>query len=123
MLDKKNWPFDLPNDYKLSPEDRRDFAFLGEAHRSGYQSYFTEGIALGAAASNGRDGDIVRRGGRGRYWEIVLSEADHIIGRRFVDGFEPAATAVLCWLRGEPYLAVCERIAGAIVRKPGERGW
>jgi hypothetical protein len=123
MINKRYWPFDIPSGYELTAEDKRDFSFLEAASGEGHKAFQLEGIVLGAAATNGREGEIVRRGGRGRYWEIILSDGCKRIRSAYIDGFGPASTAVLAWLRGEECSVVIRQIEHAIVNKPGERGW
>ena len=81
------------------------------------------GSLFGAEAKTGRVGEIIRRGGRGRYWQVDVIESDKLVRSAFVDGFDAAAQAVLLWLRGDDCDAVFETINSAIVTKPGERGW
>ena len=123
MADKRYWPFDIPRDYELAAEDKRDFAFLEAAFRDGHTAFEVEGMVLGASAKNGRGGEIVPRGGRGRYWEIILSENGSVIKSVYIDGFASASMAVLSWLRGDDWSVAIAQIEHAIVKKPGERGW
>ena len=118
MLKKRYWPRDFLIVSQLSDEDKRDFGFLESAAREGFQSFECEGL-LGASAENGRDGDIVRRGGRGRYWEIDLSENQKVVTSLFVDGFETATNAVLRWLRGDEISHIYDEIKHAVLKKPG----
>jgi hypothetical protein len=120
---RRYWPFDTTADDQPSAEDRRNFGFLDSAFRSGYKSFDVEGMLLGASAMSGREGEMIRRGGKGRYWEIVLSETGEKVESAFVDGFDAASDAVLSWLSGDSCLAVMAKIGHAIVTKPGERGW
>ncbi|HEX4146508.1 MAG TPA: hypothetical protein VHY91_23610 [Pirellulales bacterium] len=122
MLEKKYWPFDTLPVAEQTDQHRREIAFLKSAFDAGHRS-FMDTFGFGASSDNGRAGDIVRRGGRGRYWEIVFEENDKIAGRVFVDGFEPAAAAVLSWIGGEDCSTALVAIQDAIIKKPGERGW
>jgi hypothetical protein len=123
MMTKRMWPYPVPSPDKQSAEDKRDFAFFESALREGFQPWDIERTVMGAFAKNGREGEVVRRGGRGRYWEFNLSQNSKVVASRYTDGFEPATTAALSWLRGEDLTAVTERIKDAIVEQPGERGW
>lgn len=123
MVERRYWPYEIPSPDQLTGEDRRDFGFLESASREGHQPFDVERTVLGARAKNGREGEVIRRGGRGRYWEIVLSDNGEIVKSAFVDGFDGASTAVLSWLRGDDYVAAIAQIEHAIVKRPGERGW
>lgn len=57
--------------------------------------------ALASDAPTGRVGEVIRRGGRGRYWEIVLADTESEPVSKYVDGLEPAFDAVSGWLQGE----------------------
>ena len=78
---------------------------------------------IGATAPTGRVGEVIRRGGRGRYWEIILADAANEPVSRYVDGLDRAFDAVPAWLQGESLANALIRIENAIVAKPGERGW
>jgi len=121
MVNKRYWPFDVPSAEQLSAEDKRAVGFLESAFCEGFQSFDCEGMVLGASATNGREGEIVRRGGRGRYWEVVFAENGEVVSSLFIDGFEIAANAVLRWLRGEQYSNIFLEIKHAVVTKPGGR--
>jgi hypothetical protein len=123
VIKRRYWPYEVPDIDQRIDEDRRDFGFLESAFREGHQPFDEDRAVLGARANNGREGEIVRRGGRGRYWQIVLSDNGELITSAYVDGFADASTAVLSWLRGDDCSAAIAQIEHAIVKKPGERGW
>jgi hypothetical protein len=123
VVSRRYWAHDIPSADQLTGEDRRDFGFLESAFREGHQPFDLERTVLGARACNGREGEIIRRGGRGRYWEVVLSDNGERVKSAFVDGFDAASIAVLSWLRGVDCSAAIGRIEYAIVTRPGERGW
>lgn len=123
LIKKRYWPFPvLPNE-QLSAEGRQMVAFLDAALRTGWQPYDIDEAVIGATAPTGRVGEVIRRGGRGRYWEIVLADAANEPVSRYVDGLERAFDAVSAWLQGESVANALMRIENAIVAKPGERGW
>lgn len=118
VIRKQYWPFDVPPGDQLSPEGRRFVSFLESACRENCKAYMIEESVVGAEASSGRSGEVVRRGGRGRWWEIILVENDHVLQSNFVDGFEQAAEAVLSWLRGDSIESVLQRIQRFLVERP-----
>jgi hypothetical protein len=118
MIRKQYWPFDVPPRDKLSPEGYRFISFLETACRENCKAYMIEESVVGAEASGGRSGEVVRRGGGGRWWEIILAENDHILQSNFVDGFEQAAEAVLSWLRGDSVELILQRIQRFLVKSP-----
>lgn len=118
MIRKQYWPFDVPLRDQLSPEGRRFVSFLESACRENCKAYLIEESVVGAEAASGRSGEVVRRGGRGRWWEIILAENDHVLQSKFVDGFEQAAEAVLSWLRGNTVESVLQGIQRFLVERP-----
>lgn len=118
MIRKQYWPFEVPARDKLSLEGKRFVSFLESACRENCKAYMIEESVVGAEATGGRSGEVVRRGGGGRWWEIVLAENDHIVQSNFVDGFEHAAEAVLSWLRGDAAESVLLRVQKFLVERP-----
>lgn len=97
-------------------------AFFDAALSKGWRPYDIDEAVIGVTAPTGRVGEVIRRGGRGRYWEIVLADAENEPVSKYVDGLEPAFDAVSGWLQGESLATALMRIEGALVAKPGERG-
>jgi hypothetical protein len=117
------WPFPVPPAEQLTLEGRQIVTFLDSALREDWRPYEIHDAVFGATAASGRVGEVVRRGGRGRYWEIILVDAKGASTSRFFDGFVPASDAVLSWLKGDSMDSIVKRFNNAIVTKPGERGW
>src|SRR5947209_4091654 len=121
MFERKYWPFLIALENEAI---KVQVSFLNKATQEGHRAYVEDETGvLGAVAADGRQGEIVPRSGRDRemrrYWEVVFGQ-----GQRegsdsfFVDGFENAAEAVLCWLRGEQTSEVKSCVGEHIVRKP-----
>jgi hypothetical protein len=121
VLEKKFWPFKVLDEAEQTDQHRQEISFLQSAFDAGHKSFIHE-FGFGASTDTGREGYIVRRSSGGRYWQIDLDEGDDTAGQVYVEGFQPAATAVLSWLRGEERLTVLADIKDAIVKRPGERG-
>jgi len=122
MEPRKYWPFPIPSSVQETEETRLHISFFQQAHQEGYKAYSEEGGALGAVATNGRDGELIHRG-KGRYWEVILGQGNYTSDSFYVDGFEHAAEAVLRWLRCEAESQIRSYLHEYIVRKPGQRGW
>jgi hypothetical protein len=100
MSERRYWPFEVLPPDRQTPVHKSEIRFLEAAYSEGFRPYF-EGLECSATSENGREGCIYRRGGR-RWWgEIFLSDPGGENGRAFVDNFDCAANAVLCWLRGD----------------------
>ncbi len=127
MDTRRFWPFPVPSAGEKAEPIARGVTFLEKLAHDGYQSYADEGGVLGAAATNGREGEMIPRGGIDRdlrqYWEVILSKASHKRDSFYVDGFENAAEAILRWLQGEQGPQIRSCIGDSVVQRPGERGW
>ena len=118
VIHKRCWPFEVPARDKLSPEGKWFVAFLETANNEGWNPYMIEDSVVGADSKSGRSGEIVRRGGGGRWWEIILAENHLVSTSKYVDGFEQSAAAVLSWLRGEEMEAILQRIQCFLIERP-----
>lgn len=122
MDPRRFWPFLIPE----AQETKRQVAFFEQANREGFKA-FDQGSLIGALATNGREGEMIPRGGIDqslrRYWEVLLGDRSRTDDSFYVEGFENAAEAVLNWLRGQSNSEVRLSIRQHIVQKPGERGW
>lgn len=120
------WPFRIPTEALETEASKRQICFLERAAQQGHKS-FEQGSLIGALANNGREGEMIPRGGldRGlrRYWEVILSLDSHKVDSFYIDGFENAAEAVLQWLRGEDCSQIKSYISESIVQRPGQHGW
>jgi hypothetical protein len=127
MGTRRFWPFSIPFAVQEAEGTRREVSFLETMTQDGHMAYCGEGGVLGAVTANGREGEMIPRGGadRGlrRYWEVILSDASDVRDSFYVDGFENAAEAVLEWLRSKESSQIRLRVSKHVVRKPGERGW
>jgi hypothetical protein len=128
MMDTRRfWPFSIPIAAQEGEETSREVSFLEKMNQEGHKAYCSEGGVLGAVTANGREGEMIPRGGtdRGlrRYWEVILSNGSDVRDSFYVDGFENAAEAVLEWLRNKESSEIRSCIREYVVRKPGQRGW
>lgn len=96
---KKYWPFSVLPEEQQSQQHRAEMAFLESATHAGFRAYVIGIDTFGAESTDGREGDIVRRGKR--RWEIVLYASDRRMYSMLVDDFNKAAHDVLRWLGGD----------------------
>jgi hypothetical protein len=113
---KEYWPFEvLPTDQQTD-HHRHVVAYLKQALAEGFNSYEFDWTSYGASASNGRSGDLIKRG-FDRY-EVILKLADEVIASFYVDGFVNASEATLEWLRGQEAKFIKEHFKKFII-SPG----
>jgi hypothetical protein len=98
-INLRYWPFDVLPPERRTEQLDHEIAFLEEAYRAGFKPYvFGIGDDFGASASDGREGEIIRRGKK--RWELRLFERDVRVVDTYLDNFGCAADAVLKWLSG-----------------------
>ena len=115
---ERYWPFHISTTEPSSNEDSQVISFLESALGDGFLPYDLYWMVFGATAPNGRCGEVARRGGGGRYWEVIFAEHDAEVASHFIDGYEPAANAVLRWLHGDNYSDIFRDLKVAVIVKP-----
>ena len=105
------WPFDVLPLERQSGQQQREIRFLEAAYQAGCKPYMFGSQNFGAAA-NGRAGEILDRGCRGKHWEVLLVSAQELIVSVHVDDFEAAAESLLRWLRGDEGAEIVDNVRG-----------
>lgn len=103
------WPFGVLPQERQTEQHRREIRFLEASHQAGYKPYMFGSENFGATAE-GRAGEIIYRGCRGKHWEVLLVCANKLIVSAHVDDFEYAAESLLRWLRGDEGAEIVEYV-------------
>jgi hypothetical protein len=116
------WPFPVLPPERRTAEHQAEIAFLETAYAEGFGPHKTMPTMCVATAPSGRTGSILFRGrtnsGSQRN-EVLLTDSSHRVGACWVEGFEPAAEAVLAWLRGGDIRDIMTKLQPALIRGPG----
>jgi len=109
LTQNRYWPFNVLPLERQTEQQRREIRFLETAYQAGCKPYMFGSQNFGAAA-NGRAGEIIDRGCRGKHWEVLLVSAQELIVSVHVDDFESAAESLLRWLRGDEGAEIVENV-------------
>ncbi|HQU45370.1 MAG TPA: hypothetical protein PK867_21315 [Pirellulales bacterium] len=113
LSENRYWPFDVLPVERQTDQHHREIQFLETAYQAGYKPYMFASENFGAT-SEGRAGEIIYRGCRGKHWELFLVHGEELVLSAHLDDFGCAAESLLRWLGGDDGAEIVEHIRGRL---------